>query len=38
MSEKNIILFDVSKNELFKISDNYKVLFRKLKVSFDVHV
>ena len=31
-SEKsNTILFDVSKNELFRITDNYKTLQRKLK-------
>ena len=27
------ILFNVSKNELFKLADNYKTLHRKLKVN-----
>lgn len=28
------ILFDVSKNELFKLTDNYKTVNRKLKANY----
>uniref|UniRef100_A0A0A9XX95 Intraflagellar transport protein 52 n=1 Tax=Lygus hesperus TaxID=30085 RepID=A0A0A9XX95_LYGHE len=36
-SEKSII-FDQSKNETFKINDNYKSLHRKLKITYKVDV
>lgn len=36
MNDKRSVLFDVSKNELFRISDNYKTLARKLKGNFTV--
>lgn len=28
------ILFDLSKNELFKLTDNYKTVNRKLKANY----
>jgi len=36
MSNKPVICFDTSKNERFQISDNYKMLHRKLKVNWIV--
>ncbi|XP_028029439.1 intraflagellar transport protein 52 homolog [Bombyx mandarina] len=38
MKAVDTILFDVSKNELFKISENYKLLHRKLKTSWKVMI
>lgn len=32
------ILFDQSKNELFKLTDNYKTVNRKLKANFKTEV
>ncbi|KAL4716458.1 hypothetical protein ACJJTC_015886 [Scirpophaga incertulas] len=37
-STVNSILFDVSKNELFKINENYKTLHRKLKSTWKVMI
>ncbi|KAL0812056.1 hypothetical protein ABMA28_009446 [Loxostege sticticalis] len=34
----NTILFDVSKNELFKINENYKMMHRKLKTTWKVMI
>ncbi|KAM3956731.1 LOW QUALITY PROTEIN: intraflagellar transport 52 [Aphomia sociella] len=34
----NTILFDISKNELFKINENYKLLHRKLKTTWKVMI
>ncbi|CAH0403051.1 unnamed protein product [Chilo suppressalis] len=34
----NTILFDISKNELFKINENYKMLHRKLKTTWKVMI
>ncbi|XP_013176555.1 PREDICTED: intraflagellar transport protein 52 homolog [Papilio xuthus] len=34
----NTILFDVSKNEMFKINENYKMLHRKLKATWKVMI
>ncbi|XP_014371598.2 intraflagellar transport protein 52 homolog [Papilio machaon] len=34
----NTILFDVSKNEMFKINENYKMLHRKLKTTWKVMI
>jgi len=36
MSSKPVICFDTSKNERFQISDNYKMMHRKLKVNWNV--
>lgn len=36
MSNKPIICFDISKNERFQITDNYKMLHRKLKANWTV--
>lgn len=36
MSNKPIICFDISKNERFQITDNYKTLHRKLKANWTV--
>ncbi|XP_034099419.2 intraflagellar transport protein 52 homolog [Drosophila albomicans] len=36
MSNKPIICFDISKNERFQITDNYKMLHRKLKAHWTV--
>ncbi|XP_029408686.2 intraflagellar transport protein 52 homolog [Bactrocera dorsalis] len=33
---KGVICFDISKNERFQLSDNYKMLHRKLKVNWKV--
>lgn len=32
------ILFDLSKNELFKLTDNYKTVNRKLKANYKTEV
>lgn len=32
----NTILFNVSKNEMFKLTDNYKSLHRKLKNNYKI--
>ncbi|XP_061397841.1 intraflagellar transport protein 52 homolog [Musca vetustissima] len=34
MSSKSVICFDISKNERFQITDNYKMLHRKLKSQY----
>lgn len=36
MRSVDTVLFDVSKNELFKITENYKMLHRKLKTTWKV--
>ncbi|XP_017069634.1 intraflagellar transport protein 52 homolog [Drosophila eugracilis] len=36
MSNKPVICFDTSKNERFQISDNYKMMHRKLKINWNV--
>lgn len=36
MIDKPCIIFDQSKNELFKIGENYKVVHRKLRADFKV--
>ncbi|GJQ81075.1 hypothetical protein Trydic_g21881, partial [Trypoxylus dichotomus] len=33
---KNIILFNASKNEIFKLNDNYKIIQRKLKLYWKI--
>lgn len=33
---KGVICFDISKNERFQLTDNYKMLHRKLKVNWKV--
>ncbi|KAJ0171548.1 hypothetical protein K1T71_013098 [Dendrolimus kikuchii] len=38
MKTVETILFDVSKNELFKINENYKLLHRKLKTTWKVMI
>lgn len=38
MENKNVILFNSSKNELFKVNDNYKILHRKLKTYWKIVV
>lgn len=38
MIDKPTIIFDQSKNELFKIGENYKTVHRKLKNDFKVEV
>ena len=38
MSSKSIICFDTSKNERFQISDNFKMLHRKLKTQWTVEM
>ncbi|CAH0696223.1 unnamed protein product [Spodoptera exigua] len=38
MKAIDTILFDVSKNELFKINENYKMLHRKLKTTWKVMI
>ncbi|KAK9509771.1 hypothetical protein O3M35_007009 [Rhynocoris fuscipes] len=37
-THEKLIVFDQSKNELFKIADNYKALQRRLKVNWKVEV
>jgi len=34
--KSNVILFDSTKNELFRLNDNYKTLQRKLKANWKV--
>ncbi|XP_055372223.1 intraflagellar transport protein 52 homolog [Condylostylus longicornis] len=36
MIQKGVVCFDISKNELFQLADNYKTLHRKIKVSWKV--
>lgn len=36
MIEKLLIKFNVSKNELFRLSENYKSVHRKLKISYNI--
>lgn len=36
MTNKPTICFDISKNERFQITDNYKMLHRKLKPHWNV--
>lgn len=36
MKVVDTILFDISKNELFKINENFKMLHRKLKTTWKV--
>ncbi|CAH0717914.1 unnamed protein product, partial [Brenthis ino] len=38
MKAIDTILFDISKNELFKINENYKMLHRKLKTAWKVMI
>uniref|UniRef100_A0A2A4K7N6 IFT52 GIFT domain-containing protein n=1 Tax=Heliothis virescens TaxID=7102 RepID=A0A2A4K7N6_HELVI len=38
MKAVDTILFDVSKNELFKINENYKMMHRKLKTTWKVMI
>uniref|UniRef100_T1GBI4 IFT52 GIFT domain-containing protein n=1 Tax=Megaselia scalaris TaxID=36166 RepID=T1GBI4_MEGSC len=38
MSNRTAILFDISKNELFQVSDNFKTFQRKLMAFFKVEV
>lgn len=32
------VVFNMSKNELFKLSENYKTLHRKMKTSFKIEM
>lgn len=36
MSQNHSILFDISKNELFQLNDNYKSFHRKIKTIWKV--
>lgn len=38
MDKKVTILFDQSKNELFKLAENYKTIHRKLKNDFKIEM
>lgn len=35
---KKIVIFNVSKNELFQLTENYKTVHRKLKLDWRVEV
>lgn len=38
MIEKSLIKFNISKNELFQLSENYKTIHRKLKLSHNIEL